>query len=269
MNVNYKDVDGIKVIHSDAEESHDDFNVKGLTALYNSENRHFWFEYRKHFIYQKMSKLISHDKRIIEIGAGTGGVARYLINKGYRNFSIGELHFQGLKYAQSYGINDCYQFDLLKSPFDRDFEAVCMFDVLEHLEDPLIALKNVYRMLEFDGYVILTLPAHQWLWSREDKVAGHKKRYTKGVIENELEISGFEVISNEYFFKFISPLLFLRRMFNPDSELPISDKEYKNEIKINRVVNSILSLLCKVENRLNCILPNCFGGSLLVIARKK
>lgn len=269
MNIKYEDVNGIKVIHSDVTESHEDYNVKGLTSLYNSENKHFWFLHRKQFIYQELSRLIPIDKRIIEVGAGTGSVARYLIEKGYRNFAIGELHFQGLRYAQSYGIKDCYQFDLLRSPFDQDFDAVCMFDVLEHLEDPFLALKNVYQMLEVNGYVILTLPAHQWLWSREDKVAGHKKRYTKNMIKNELEGSGFEVITNTYFFKFITPLLFLRRVINPDNELSISENEYKNEIKINGFINFILSVLCRVENRISSILPNLFGGSLFVIGRKK
>ena len=60
---------------------------------------------------QNIKRYISKDKKIIEIGAGTGNVSRDLQQHGYNNISVGEMHINGLKYAKNYGIKDCYQFD--------------------------------------------------------------------------------------------------------------------------------------------------------------
>lgn len=264
-----KVVDGIKVIHDDVEHNHEDYNAVQLSTLFSAEEKHFWFLHRKKTIYQGMRDLVPVDNRIIEIGAGTGGVSQFLIKQGYKNFAVGELHFQGLQYAKSYGIDDCYQFDLLRSPFEKDFDTVCMFDVLEHLPDPDLALSKVHKMLKDSGFVFLTLPAHQWLWSREDKVAGHKKRYTKKLIVNELERNGFEVVKATYFFKLITPLLLLRRFIQPDNNTPVSDSEFNNSISMPPYLNNILNYICRFEDRISRFIPDTFGGSIFVIGRKK
>ncbi|AIW20293.1 class I SAM-dependent methyltransferase [Vibrio coralliilyticus] len=268
MENQYQEIDGIRVYHSDSSDKHDDYNPLGLTSLYNSENKHFWFLHRKKYIFDNIKNSISKNARIIEIGAGTGNVSRFLRSKGYHNLCVGEMHFSGLKYAKSYGINDCYQFDLLKSPFISEFDVVCMFDVLEHIADPNAALKNVRKMLRNDGLVVMTLPAHNWLWSREDSVAGHKKRYNREMIENELESNGFEVVSVRYFFVLIVPLLYLRRLLNPDDGSDVKESEYSNEIAINKYINFGLKFICKLEDKLSGMLPNWFGGSLFVIGKK-
>jgi nucleoside-diphosphate-sugar epimerase len=115
------------------------------------EEKHFWFLARKEFILQNAINHIQPNDKIIEIGAGTGNVARYLQKNGYENISVGEMHLNGLKYAQSYGMKECYQFDLLDTPFENEFDTVCMFDVLEHIPDDKLALENVNKMLNGGG----------------------------------------------------------------------------------------------------------------------
>ena len=146
----YKEYESIKVFY-EANENHGDYNAKGLDNLYSAENRHFWFIARKEFILQKMKKYIEKDEKIIEIGAGTGNVARFLMKNGYSNMCVGEMHLNGLKYAKEYGINECYQLNLLDMPFRDEFDAVCMFDVLEHIEDDDFALQNIRKSLNRGG----------------------------------------------------------------------------------------------------------------------
>ena len=99
---------------------------------------------RKNFILQNFKKYIDRNSKIIEIGAGTGNVSRNLQQNGYENISVGEMHLNGLKYAKSYGMKDCYQFDLLDTPFENEFDVVCMFDILEHIPNDNEALKKYY-----------------------------------------------------------------------------------------------------------------------------
>lgn len=265
----YKELDGIKIFHDAIDENHGDYNSKGLDNLYNAEEKHFWFIVRKEFIYQNMQKYIQKQNKIIEVGAGTGNVSRYLMKKGYNNISVGEMYINGLKYAQNYGIQECYQFNLLKTPFQDEFDTVCMFDVLEHIEDDDLALKNIYKSLTKEGKIVLTVPAHLWLWNRDDAIAGHKRRYTKETLLKKLENNGFEIITIRYFFILITPLLYLRTILNRDDKSDIKPQEYNIDISMNPLLNKILLFISRIENKINKLLPNLVGGSLFVMARKK
>lgn len=266
---NYTTQDGIKIFNPDICDNHADYNSKGLDNLFSQEEKHFWFIARKEFIYQNLKKKLDKNSNIIEIGAGTGNVSRYLKNKGYENISVGEMHLNGLRYAKEYGIKNCYQFDLLETPFENEFDAVCMFDVLEHIADDTKALCNVHKMLNKNGNIILTVPSHMWLWNRDDSIAGHKIRYTKKQLTTILSQNGFEIIKAKYFFMGIIPLLWLRTILNNDDGSIVKDDEHNVDISINPILNKLLLFISRIENKLNSFLPNIFGGSLFIIARKK
>ena len=208
-------------------------------------------------------------KTIIEIGAGTGNVSRYLHNNGYKNISVGEMHLSGLKYAKEYGIKKCYQFNLLDTPFEDEFNAICMFDVLEHIEDDNLALKNVNKSLTQKGKLVLTVPSHMWLWNRDDAIAGHKRRYTNKQLLKKLEDNGFVILKARYFFVSIIPLLFLRTILNKDNKSEVKEAEFSKDISMNSILNGVLLFISRVENKINHFSPNIFGGSLLIIAEKK
>jgi uncharacterized membrane protein SpoIIM required for sporulation len=107
-----------------------------------------------------------------------------------------------------------------------------------------------------------------WLWNRDDTIAGHKRRYTKKELINKLELNGFKIITIRYFFIFITPLLYLRTILNKDDKSNVKEEEYSNDISMNPIFSNILLFISRIENKLNKLLPNFFGGSLFVIARK-
>jgi len=86
--------------------------------------------------------------KIIEIGAGTGSIARMLNDKGY-DLSIGEIHPNGIEYALKNNDKNLsiYQFNIMNNPFKNHFDVVGLFDVLEHIEDDQLAIKNISKML--------------------------------------------------------------------------------------------------------------------------
>ena len=264
----FSEQDDIKIFDRDIEESHADYNAQWLDSLYAQEEKHFWFVARKEFILKIMQKYIAKEEKIIEIGAGTGNVSRYLQKNKYQNISVGEMHLNGLKYAKDYGIKECYQFNLLDTPFENEFDAVCMFDVLEHIENDDFALQNVNKSLNKSGKIVLTVPSHMWLWNRADAIAGHKIRYTKKELINKLESNGFEILKARYFFIGIIPLLFFRTILNRDDKSEVKEIEFSNDISMNAVLSNALLFISRVENKISHLLPNIFGGSLLIIAKK-
>ena len=63
--------------------------------------------------------------------------------------------------------------------YKNKFNLVCLFDVLEHIENDRETIKKISNILEINGYLFITVPAYQWLWSNHDISLMHKRRYNK------------------------------------------------------------------------------------------
>jgi SAM-dependent methyltransferase len=141
-----------------------------------------------------------------------------------------------------------YQFDLFHPPFGAEFDAVCLFDVLEHIRDDAGALKRLKGLLKPGGLLLFTVPAHPWLWCQEDLRAGHERRYSRGALKRLLRTCGFHPLCLRYLFVALLPFLTLRKWVKSDTLVPL-----------HPLVNGVLSAL----TLLDCCLPNWAGGSLL------
>lgn len=145
----YKIINDHKVFELSQNEK--DYKFCGFEELYKNEERHFWFKARKDFIAKMMTKYIAKNSKIIEIGAGTGNVTKHLLANGYQNISVGEMHLNALDYANSYGIKERFCFNILKMPFANEFDCICAFDVIEHIDDDVCALQNIAKSLKANG----------------------------------------------------------------------------------------------------------------------
>lgn len=258
---------GIAIYITDVAGDHPDYPAEDLHILHRVEETHFWFIARKERIRRVFDRYVPRTSSVLEIGAGTGNISRYLQERGYA-VAAGEMHLNGLQYARQYGINKCYLFDLFDPPFANHFDVIGMFDVLEHLQEDVAALKQVGEILRMHGQLVLTVPAHQWLWSQDDAVAAHKRRYSLREIRTKLTEAGFTVVHARYFFSAITPLLLLRRFLHPDIGIAAGQAGRIVERVINPGINRFLLGLCRLENAISPWLPTWFGGSLIVVARK-
>lgn len=99
---------------------------------------------------------------------------------------------------------------------EKDFDLFLLMDVLEHIEDDYGALSLVFDHCRRGGYMFITVPAMEWLWSGHDFYLGHKRRYTVDSLGRLLHSQhGLEIIGLHYFYAFILPaaipVRFLRR----------------------------------------------------------
>lgn len=76
----------------------------------------------------------------------------------------------------------------------ESFDIVIALEVIEHIKDDLGALKKIYNILNVNGYLIVSVPAHKKDWDINDEWAGHFRRYEKDELKLKLEESGFKVI---------------------------------------------------------------------------
>ena len=126
-------------------------------------------------------------------------------------------------------------------------DAVGLFDVLEHIEDDVNFLSQIHQILNDNGLFILSVPAYNLLWSNEDKIAGHFRRYKKKELEILLKTSGFEILFSSYFFSILFlPIFLLRSIPSRLMKKSQSLKETKNQHKlpdnlIGKLINYFLN----------------------------
>ena len=127
--------------------SYEDYRVE-IQKIRNGESGHFWFIARRDFIIRIFMKFISRAANVLEVGAGTGYIAEALVQNGYK-MTVGEIHDQGVRYIHERlpACNVC-QFDLMSPPFRDQFDTVCLFDVLEHIEDDEVCIMKLGLLLK-------------------------------------------------------------------------------------------------------------------------
>lgn len=97
-------------------------------------------------------------------------------------------------------------------PFgDGGFDAVCMFDVLEHVENDRAALFEAWRVLRLGGLLFVSAPLHPELWSAHDEACGHRRRYRKGELAALAGPAGFKELGRKYFVSLFLPAVWLAR----------------------------------------------------------
>jgi hypothetical protein len=147
-----------------------------------------------------------------------------------------------------------------------------LFDVVEHIADDSGFLAGINRLIVPEGRVYITVPAYQWLWSSEDILAGHSRRYTVATLSRLLESAGFTIELATYFFGFLLlPILFRRVLpYRLRFAAKLSENNARSDHELgNPLAQRILQILTRRElSRIAEGRPVRMGGSCLVVARK-
>jgi len=150
-----------------------------------------------------------------------------------------------------------------------------LFDVLEHFADDRRVLRDLHHMLAPGGALLITVPAHAWLWSYFDEASHHRRRYERAELAGKLVECGYRIEYLSEYLASILPLVWLRRW---RASLPRArrtagaDRTYAlatDELRIVPGINSLLTYLLSQEVRLIArrrVLP--IGTAILALARK-
>lgn len=143
------------------------------------------------------------------------------------------------------------------------FDAVCAFDVVEHVDDDAATVRALARLLDRDGYLVVTVPAYGWMWSAHDEAHHHKRRYGQAQIEQLFRDAGLEIVRASYFNSLLLPLAAGVRMIKRVLGLKGED-DAMPPATINRLLERIFSSEAAWLRRRS--LP--FGLSIVVIGRR-
>jgi SAM-dependent methyltransferase len=245
-----------------------------FTALFEAEERHFWFRARNKVLERVVSRLVAPlppGYRVLEVGCGTGNVLRVLERVCARGEVIGtDLYEDGLRYARRRVRCPLLAGDIHTMTFPHRFDLIGLFDVLEHLPDDTRILRALRDNLKPGGRLLLTVPAHRALWSYADEYGGHYRRYSPRQLRDLLEATGFRVEYLTQFMMLLYPFLWLGRRWNGrgrDQSLRQRKEQSDRELRPHPFVNALLYRLLSWERwwlRRRLRLP--LGTSLLAVA---
>lgn len=270
---NYETDDGIHKLVSEDNSEECFFPDDAFDLLYRSEERNFWFRVRNTIIGFFITRYLPSPARILEVGCGTGYVSRYLKKNGYHN-DCADLFVDALHYCKKRDAGErYYQFNLMDGIIIGEYDGICAFDVLEHIDDDKAVLHNLRSALKPDGHLFITVPADMRLWSDIDIFAEHKRRYSQNELQKKLEECGFKVERISYYMTLLYPVLRLTRHLStghkgndgPDHAEQVK-KDAMKELQPSTFLNSLLFLIFSMECLIIRYLNLPFGSSLICVA---
>jgi SAM-dependent methyltransferase len=174
---------------------------------------HFWCRRRFAVLESLAGDILRNAAHLAEIGCGNG-VLMHQIEEKYHRPVIGfDLHEGALRKSISQsGAVYCYDIHDRDREFEQKFDVVLMFDVLEHIENEDRFLESTQFHMTPGGYLLVNVPALQWLYSPYDRIQGHCRRYSIRNFESVAQRNGFEVIKASYWGAPLVPVAAIRKL---------------------------------------------------------
>ena len=235
------------------------------------EDTSFWFQHRNNCLCEVVEQ---HNitGTFLDVGGGNGHVSLALQNHGL-DCCLVEPSIEGCRIASSRGLQHiaCSTLEAMSLP-ENSVDAIGMFDVIEHIEDPQPLLEESFRVLKDQGALLVTVPAFSWLWSNADVYAGHFRRYTRRSLATSLKNAGFSIERVGYFFSSLTlPVLLARTLPSlVRSARKIDDSRVQRDHSSNRGLTGklIQSSLLREQSRMARGKLARIGTSCLAVARK-
>jgi SAM-dependent methyltransferase len=272
--------------------------VRARTAQQIEEDRHWWFASRTWALLGMLDRVVAgHDGpagpehsrrgsegavegltaglRVLDVGCGAGNMIHHLSR--YGQVKGVEIDPRPIAVARQRGY-DVEQGDATQPlPFQAgSFGLVAALDLIEHNQDDMAILQECYRLLSPGGHVVITVPAFMWLWSHNDVINAHVRRYTAAELGDKLRQVGFRIrrmtYNNFLVFPLAAALILARRGTEREPRLAshhLDQDEYQVEMEpAPPLLNAVLSAVGWMEAQILRWLNLPVGTSIICIAEK-
>lgn len=186
---------------------------EAFQLLAEAEQQHWWFRGRREFIRAAIGTLaLPAAPRLLDAGCGSGGNLALLAEFG-EVYGF-EYDAEALTHAEALQLATVRPGSLPDGvPFRDDrFDVVGLFDVLEHLPQPVQSLAALRDTLTPTGAIVITVPANPWMWGPHDELHQHQRRYTRAELRRHLTEAGLEIAYLSYFNALLLPLAIAQRL---------------------------------------------------------
>jgi SAM-dependent methyltransferase len=230
------------------------------------DGRHWWYRARRDILADLIARKIDlpADARILEVGCGTGHNLEMLQRFGRADGIEIDPAARDLAEQRLGRPIGSAPLPELTGVEDGAYDLVALLDVLEHVEEDQAALASIARKLKPGGKILITVPAHPWMWSAHDEVNHHKRRYTRKTLRKAIGDAGLKVEMLSWFNSLLFPLAAAARLAgrvtgNKDSDDKLPPKP----------VNSLFETIFGWERYALGRLPLPPGVSLVAIVSRR
>ncbi|MBK8078922.1 MAG: class I SAM-dependent methyltransferase [Saprospiraceae bacterium] len=235
---------------------------------YDLERSNWWFVARSSIISQCLeihTEPLS-PKKILNIGVATGATSDML--KKFGTVISSEFDAETCTFLRQVLKMEVIEASVTELPFpDNEFDLVCAFDVIEHVENDEQAMEEMKRVCKKGGYVAITVPADKNLWSPHDVINHHFRRYSLSEMENLVSARKLQIMYISCFNSILYwPIRFVRFFKNliQKKDAPTSDFD----TALPALFNHFLLRLFSFEKTWLGKKKISFGVSLICICKK-
>lgn len=224
---------------------------------------HWWYVARRKILAELIGREVKPPPgaRIIEIGCGTGHNLKMLSRFG--TVDGVEIDAEARQLAEQRLGQPIHGAPLpaLEGVAAGAYDLVAALDVIEHVDDDRAAIAAIATRLKPGGKLVMTVPAHQWMWSAHDVANHHKRRYSRKNLKALIEGSPLKLEQIGYFNSLLFPLAIAARLTGK-----LTGKEDSDDRLPPRLANALFEKLFGLERYAVGRLPLPPGLSLFAVA---
>ncbi|MBV8218175.1 MAG: class I SAM-dependent methyltransferase [Solirubrobacterales bacterium] len=218
-----------------------------MNAMLELDDRHWWYRGRRRIVRAELDRLpLRAGARVLDAGCGSGRTLDEL--SPYGEVSGIELDPGAAELARGRGRGDVVVGRLEELPWeDGSFDLITCLDVIEHTPDDRVTLQELRRVSRPGGFLLVTVPAYQGLWSMHDVANHHYRHYSRGMMRAAAGEAGWRIVRMTSFNGLLLGPAAAVRLAERRRE---PDADYKPELKLGPDwLNSLLEQPLRLEAR--------------------
>jgi 2-polyprenyl-3-methyl-5-hydroxy-6-metoxy-1,4-benzoquinol methylase len=160
------------------------------------------------WMYHSIKPFLKGD--ILEIGSGIGNITQCVINDKFKvtasDIRASYCSILHNRFDENPYLHEVRNIDIIHPNFDQEyhdlfdkFDSIFALNIVEHVENDILAIQNSRKLLRKNGNLIILVPAYPALYNRFDKELKHFRRYTKSKLEKLFLTADFKVYKTQYF----------------------------------------------------------------------
>jgi len=235
------------------------------------EEANWWFVGKRAMVRSLLSRANcarddSDTSRVLDLGCGVGSLLPHLAN--YGSVVGTDASLVCLKMCRDKNDALLVQCEADKLPFsDRAFSLVMILDVLEHLEHDTEVLRHVREICRDDATLLVSVPAHHFLWTEHDKELGHYRRYSLRDVKDRFNAAGFELTRSSFGFSWLLPSMIALILW---SRLSGNKRPIRTDfLDTPRWLNRWLTAMLRAEASLMSHFRLPFGTTLFAVGQPR